>query len=677
MILMDKINVFILAAGVGERLRPITNHIPKALLPVLGEPILESVLKRVLYIPVDMIGINIRHKWEMIQKWIQTTSCSEKIRLFYEDQKLGTGGALKNAEPLLRRSIFLVYNSDIFSNISLEILVKKHLSSGNMATLAIHNHQKFNNLWIDKKGQLKFIGKTLPADHERLHQAAFTGIAVYSPEFLNFLPVGNSSVVDAWLKAVSSGISIGTVDFTGCDWSDIGTLDAYSSRIFETLKRDGETVYVHPSVDCSRVEIDGYAVIEKDCIFKGRAQIRNCILLPNSKITNGSQLENTIVGPDYSIKIEETLIISQIMLNSKHVYLSSSVLSDFLGSRSEEMKMTLIGTGGSDRKYYRIRDREKTAVLMECPETDPDYHRHILYTQFFRKYSVPVPELFGMDTDNPPTPPFGKGNLHYPPLTPRRTSIKGGKGGFTHTLLEDLGDISLYSWLKCKKESERTENLYRRVIDILLILHTTVTKNVSECPILESRIFDYEHLRWETNYFIERFVYGLKGVDIKEWNRLDKEFDSLAIEVDSFRKSVVHRDFQSQNIMITKGDIPRLLDYQGARMGPPAYDLASILWDSYFRLEDNMRVRLLNYYIEKMKNISDNNFDETEFRQTLLPCRLQRHMQALGAYGFLAKVKGKTYFLKYIPQALQYLNEETKLVRDKYPALHELVKKHT
>ena len=75
----------------------------------------------------------------------------------------------------------------------------------------------------------------------------------------------------------------------------------------------------------------------------------------------------------------------------------------------------------------------------------------------------------------------------------------------------------------------------------------------------------------------------------------------LAESVDSFPKAVVHRDFQSQNIMITRNGTPRLIDYQGARMGPPAYDLASILWDPYYRLEEDMRERLVCCYIEKMR----------------------------------------------------------------------------
>jgi aminoglycoside/choline kinase family phosphotransferase len=134
---------------------------------------------------------------------------------------------------------------------------------------------------------------------------------------------------------------------------------------------------------------------------------------------------------------------------------------------------------------------------------------------------------------------------------------------------------------------------------------------------------------------------------------------------------VIHRDFQCQNIMIAPGGIPRVIDFQGARMAPPAYDVASILWDPYHRLDDGVRDRLLEYYISEMKQGSA-GLNETLFRESLIPCRLQRHMQALGAYGFLSVVKGKKYFLKHVPETLRLLKEETALAQNEYPELYRL-----
>ncbi|MFO0752646.1 MAG: hypothetical protein U0411_04895 [Thermodesulfovibrionales bacterium] len=125
--------------------------------------------------------------------------------------------------------------------------------------------------------------------------------------------------------------------------------------------------------------------------------------------------------------------------------------------------------------------------------------------------------------------------------------------------------------------------------------------------------------------------------------------------------------------MITGGGTPRLIDYQGARLGPPAYDLASMLWDPYYGLGDALRERLVGYYVEQMSTVAGEGFSTREFSESLLPCRLQRHMQALGAYGFLSVEKGKKYFLKHVPEALRHLKEETALAKGEYPELYRLV----
>ena len=719
-----KLSIFILAAGLGERLRPITDHFPKPLLPILGTPILQSILEKVSTLTAQKIGINLHHKKDLIESWIKQSSFNAKVKLFPEDSMLGTGGALKNVEGFLNTGVFLVHNSDIVSDIDLEKLLDFHLSSDNLLTLAVHNYPKFNNLILDKEGYLIDIKKTHPhpapppsRGRELLETPlstemkteesplsnrggifsenppspggrrqggggvnkllAFTGIAVYSPEFLKFLPPGFSSVVNAWLEAIKSGHKIGIFDVSGCSWSDIGTPASYASAVINELRQNGEYVYIHPSIEiCRHVELDGYVVVEEGTSLDKGVSLRNCILLPGSTppippLTKGGKggkgglsIENCILGPGFKIDLNE---------------------SEMLGF-PKGADALLIGIGGSDRQYYRIKSDGKKEVLMQCSTDDPDFQRHIEYTWFFRKHSIPVPELLHVESEK------------------------------MNAVFEDLGDLSLYSYLKCPREQKENEEVYKRIIDILILIHTVTTKHITECPLLQNRIFDYEHLRWETTYFIERFVQGIRDIKVKNLSALYDEFHRLALKVDSFPKTIVHRDFQSQNIMITRGGIPRVLDYQSARWGPPAYDVASLLWDPYYRLEDHVRERLLDYYVSKMqhscrqvgtrenekmsfprkresrnKSIDScfrrndkekkyfqmrektDKFNEIEFKQTLLCCRLQRHMQALGAYGFLSKIKGKKYFLKHIPEGLRLLKEDVSLSRDEYPELYNLV----
>ncbi len=618
------IRCFVPAAGFGERMRPISDYLPKPLLPVLGKPVLGHVLEkltRLSGLPAHHIGINLHHKKEPIIEWLKKSPYKSKVLFFPEDPILDTGGALKNAESFLSEcDVFLVHNADILADFDLTKLLEHHYSSGNILTLAVHDCTRFNTVAVDSNGSLKGVaGKAYLSVTAKERLVAYTGIAVYDRAFLKFLPVGKSSVVDAWLDAAASGFRTGTMDVTGSYWTDVGTPAAYASAVINALRVDGETLYFNTgAAGCADALFSGYNSVEKGCSIKRGVSLRNCIMLPGSMPAQGSY-ENCIIGPDFVLPFVET----------------------GTEASSGEGGM-LIGIGGSDRKYLRVQREGKTAVLMQCAGGDPDFTRHIEYTRFFRKFGLPVPGLISVETEK------------------------------AIALFEDLGDMSLYSWLKCPRDSSQVERLYRGALDILVMLHGTITDHVAECPLLANRFFDYDHLRWETAYFIERFVQGARGVAIDNSHLVEDEFNRLALEVDSVPKAVIHRDFQSQNIMVVQPETPRLIDYQGARMAPPAYDVVSLLWDPYFRLDDAMRTRLVEYYIDRM-HAGDTGFDVEKFRAALLPCRLQRHMQALGAYGFLSSVKGKKYFLKHVPEALRMLREETALARDEYPALYTLV----
>jgi len=126
----------------------------------------------------------------------------------------------------------------------------------------------------------------------------------------------------------------------------------------------------------------------------------------------------------------------------------------------------------------------------------------------------------------------------------------------------------------------------------------------------------------------------------------------------------------------------RIIDYQGARIGPPAYDVVSLLWDPYYSIDAGIRKGLLEYYVSEIAKrglfsidtgTGQTTFDHSQFRESLIVCRLQRHMQALGAYGFLSTLKGKKYFLKYIPEGLRLLKEDILIVKNEYPELYKLI----
>jgi NDP-sugar pyrophosphorylase family protein/aminoglycoside/choline kinase family phosphotransferase len=650
------LDIFLPAAGFGERLRPATNHLPKPLLPILGTPIIEGILGKLGTVCDGTIGINVHWKADLLRAWAAASPWNERIVFFPEDPILGTGGALKNAESLLSRRPFIVHNSDILLDIDFARLVEDHLASGNVATLVCHRLPHLSNVVIDERGQVLDVenpGASKPDPTHVADKVAYTGIAVYSPEILAFLPSGVSHATVAWVAASKAGRRVRAYDVTGAYWNDVGDPATYARGVLDALRERGETVYRSATARCGRLEIDGYVVVESRSEVRDGSRLRNCILLPGA-VVSGSH-ENRIVGPDYTISLSEADMQPALhAAEKKRVALSDPLFASHFGMPATKTPTAapaadspvwsdaiLIGLGGSDRRYFRVQHGGRTVVLMECRPEDPDFERHLAYTEFFARHAVPVPAMFAVD----------------------RASKRA--------LFEDLGDTSLYAYLKLSRDAAGVETVYRAVMQSLVTIHTSATDRVSECPLLKTRIFDYDYFRWETTYFLDRFVVGLRKLPIEARPAVDAALHRLAQRVNAAPKSIIHRDFQCQNIMI-HGGVPRIIDYQGARMAAPAYDVASILWDPYHRLDGAVREQLLGYYVGEMKARRP-EFEEKAFRESLLGCRLQRHMQALGAYGFLAEVKGKKYFLKHVPEALALLQADMGEARQHYPELERLI----
>ncbi len=650
------VDIFLPAAGLGERLRPATNHLPKPLLPVLGTPIIEGILGKLAAVCDGTIGINLHWKADLLRAWAAASPWRERIVFFPEDPILGTGGALKNAESLLSRRAFVVHNSDILLDIDFTRLVEEHLASGNVATLVCHRLPHLSNVVIDERGQVLDVenpGASKPDPTTVADKVAYTGIAAYSPEILSFLPSGVSHATVAWVAASRAGRRVRAYDVTGAYWNDVGDPPTYARGVLDALRERGETVYRSATARCGRLEIDGYVVLESRTEVGDGSRLRNCLLLPGA-VVSGSH-ENRIIGPDYTIALSEADMQPTLhAAETKRVALSDPLLVSYFGAPAATARAAapasdsslwsdaiLIGLGGSDRRYFRVRHGRRTAVLMECRPEDPDFERHLAYTGFFARHAVPVPAMFSSDSAS------------------------------KRALFEDLGDTSLYAYLKLPRDSAGIESVYRAVMQSLVTIHTSATDRVHECPLLKTRIFDYDYFRWETTYFLDRFVVGLRKRELARRSEVEAALHRLAQRVAGAARSIIHRDFQCQNIMI-HGGVPRIIDYQGARMAPPAYDVASILWDPYYRLEDGVRGRLLGFYLGEMKSHRP-AFDEKAFRETLVGCRLQRHMQALGAYGFLSEVKGKKYFLKHVPEALALLRADIAEAQGDYPELERLI----
>jgi len=220
--------------------------------------------------------------------------------------------------------------------------------------------------------------------------------------------------------------------------------------------------------------------------------------------------------------------------------------------------------------------------------------------------------------------------------------------------MEDLGDRDLWSY-RAEPWPARRE-LYFNALDQLLALHTRAhVATPIEPPQLQAE-FNAELYRWEQNYFLENCLvrhFGLDADVVEE--KCDRaRLSEIATRLAALPRCFVHRDFQSQNIVIKDGTAC-FIDFQGMRPGLPQYDLASLLYDPYVRLPESERTELLNHYLEALTDLGQT--PAADFMAIYDLCAMQRLMQALGAYGFLGHVKDRPHFLEHIPGALASLRE--------------------
>jgi len=276
---------------------------------------------------------------------------------------------------------------------------------------------------------------------------------------------------------------------------------------------------------------------------------------------------------------------------------------------SGRIDISAIEKGGSDRRFYRVRcSTEQSLVLV--------------------KYNLQREE-----------------NRHY---------VRIAEFLAAHRLIwiEDLGETDLFSF---RDDDWLTRSaLYQSALDEIAKLHDLPENDWSELRGEMPSEFNAALYQWEQNYFFENCLGRIFRFNETKRDKLMSlpVLRRIANELASQPRILVHRDFQSQNIIVRRGQA-HLIDFQGMRPGLAEYDLASLLFDPYVHLTSDERDELLLYYLERR----DLRQNEIAVRERLRFCAMQRLMQALGAYGFLGLVKGNRSFLRHVPAAIGSLRQ--------------------
>jgi NDP-sugar pyrophosphorylase family protein len=233
----------VLSAGLGTRLRPLTDTRPKALVQVAGRTLLELTLNRLKSFGVTAAIINVHHFPEMVIDYLKACqNFGMQIEVSREDILLDTGGGLKKAAWFFQESPednaqpLLLHNVDVLSSIDLGAMVRSHQESQSLVTIALQKRQSSRQLLVDEHGLLcgRIAGRELDPEIVRPSQhsepLAFCGLHVISPRFLTLMTEsGVFSIIDAYLRLAAQGERISAFRADQYYWRDLGKPESIRS----------------------------------------------------------------------------------------------------------------------------------------------------------------------------------------------------------------------------------------------------------------------------------------------------------------------------------------------------------------------------------------------------------------------------------------------------------------
>ena len=313
-------------------------------------------------------------------------------------------------------------------------------------------------------------------------------------------------------------------------------------------------------------------------------------------------------------------------------------------------------SGGSNRSYFRLTDREGQTVIGVIGTSRDENHAFLYLTEHFNRRKLPVPQVLATSDDQ----------LRY--------------------LQTDLGSVSLFDAVRGGREAGgrytlKEQELLRRTIRELPNIQLRGARGLDFSNCYPQAEFNVDSVLFDLNYFKYCFLKATE-LDFHEL-KLEADFRLFAKDLTTDTDNPVpdvecflYRDFQARNVMLDREGNPYFIDYQGGRKGPYYYDLASFLWQASAKYPHKLRRELVYEYYNSLKNYTEVP-PARHFANRLSLFVLFRTLQVLGAYGFRGYFEQKKHFIESIPPAINNLRELLNSTsRFHYPylmqVLHEL-----
>jgi len=297
--------------------------------------------------------------------------------------------------------------------------------------------------------------------------------------------------------------------------------------------------------------------------------------------------------------------------------------------QNQRIDFQIIAGDASARRYFRLTSSDEKfqpVILMVSGNEDmEDIRSHIECYNFFKEIGVNIPEIYEAVVD---------------------------KG---YIVEEDVGDLSLHFFMDSGGASKNFYRYYKNAIDQIALLqnsfeHPEIVHSFSHSLPIRRR-FTEEKFYEELKKFFEFYFIRYLNMDIPEREDIENVFYELSKELVEIPLVPTHRDYHSRNLFIKTGNL-YVLDFQDARLGPPQYDLVSIVYDPYVRLSDNVRKELIEYYKKKVYFSSTPSFFKN-FDNYLVLCAIQRLLKAIGTYAYMYVERHNSFYLQFIFNALR------------------------
>jgi mannose-1-phosphate guanylyltransferase len=303
---------FVLGAGLGRRLRPLTNVLPKPLLPIFGKPLITFALDHLRQIGIENFWINTHHLPEKFSAIFPDDEYKgAHLELMFEPNLLETGGGIKNLEHRIGDEVFIVYSGDILTDLPVDRLVDEHFSRQNDVTLALRRTGLSTSIsWHRESGRVVDLLGSLGSDTRGEYD--FAGVSIWNssvfPRIVKGARISFVPIIVEWLK---SGGRIGGVPLEENRWFNIGSRAEYL-RVHQIVAEERWSpdylrgadwpIRVEHSANVSpQSRIEGGSYVGTRCSIEADALLEDSILLAGSHISQGTTLRSCIVG---GVKVE-------------------------------------------------------------------------------------------------------------------------------------------------------------------------------------------------------------------------------------------------------------------------------------------------------------------------------------------------------------------------------------